>query len=318
MNRQIIDIANDGYFLQKHRGHIRIEVKDDKTGEVTRKSDVPLDEIEAVIVHGRYGAYSHQSLLTLSEKGIPVVLCDEKHRPVCWVWPLQGNFEQTRRMNAQLSMKAGLKNRLWASIIKEKIRSQGRVLQATTGVRSTRFKKWTQEVRPGDSTNLEAYASSVYWPLLFGDRFVRDRRTPGINARLNYGYTVLRAAVARQLMAAGLHLSVGLFHKNRFDAWCLVDDFMEPFRPLFDFAVWQQVSGQAELSESRSTSEEMDLEVRLSLVDVLRTPVEMNAESTSLSSAIRSCVQSLTSSIMEGKDKLVWPSNIVLTQDTVV
>lgn len=305
-DKQVVDIGSDGCFISKYRGHIRIEKKDSKAGKA-KKSDIPIDEIEAIIVHGRHGGYSHQSLVALAEEGVPVVLCDANHRPKCWFWPLEGHFEQTRRMAAQLSLKPGLRKRLWGSIIKEKIRNQGRVLKSI-GINSRRFTIWARDVRPGDPKNLEAQAALVYWPLLFGDGFIRNTRTPGVNARLNYGYTVLRAAVARHLMSAGLHLSIGLFHRNRFNAWCLADDLMEPFRPFFDLAVWQQTSGQNILLSS--VSDDMDLEIRTMLVQVLSKEVKMSSGVTSLSTATKLAAKSLANSIMEGTDNLVWPSEV--------
>ena len=269
MDLQIIDIASDGCFLRKYRGHIRLEQEGRQTGTVTR-SDMPIDEIEAVIVHGRHGGYSHESLLSLGEHGIPVVLCDANHRPRSWFWPLDGHFEQTRRMAAQLTAKKGLKNRLWAHIVKEKIRHQGMVL-ARTGCRAGRFDDWAKRVKSGDVANLEGQVAAVYWPTLFGQDFIRDAGQAGVNAQLNYGYTILRASVARQLMAAGMHLSIGLFHRNRFNAWCLADDMMEPFRPLVDYTVWRNTIGRG-LSLQDVSSDldlDLDLDTRLALVEIL-------------------------------------------------
>jgi CRISPR-associated protein Cas1 len=136
-------------------------------------------------------------------------------------------------MSDQARATAPLKKRLWQQIVQAKISAQGATL-AAVGAEAGGFRLLTRKVRPGDPDNVEAEAARRYWPLLFGPEFRRNTDGDGLNGLLNYGYAILRAATARAVMAAGLHPSLGLMHSNRGNALVLVDDLMEPFRPLVD------------------------------------------------------------------------------------
>jgi CRISPR-associated protein Cas1 len=162
-----------------------------------------------------------------------VVLCGANHRPAALVWPVEGHHEQAGRMSDQARASLPLKKRLWQQIVQAKILAQGATL-ASVGAEAGGFRLLSRKVRPGDPDNVEADAARRYWPLLFGAQFRRDHDGDGLNGLLNYGYAILRAATARAVMAAGLHPSLGLMHSNRGNALVLVDDLMEPFRPIVD------------------------------------------------------------------------------------
>ncbi len=150
-------------------------------------------------------------------------------------------------MSDQAKAGAALKKRLWQQIVRAKILAQGATLEAV-GAPAGGFYLLARKVRSGDPENVEAEAARRYWPLLFGRAFRRDQEGDGINALLNYAYAILRSAVARAVMAAGLHPSLGLMHSNRGNALVLVDDLMEPFRPVADREVFRLVqAGQREL-----------------------------------------------------------------------
>jgi CRISPR-associated protein Cas1 len=152
------------------------------------------------------------------------------------LWAADGHHDQAGRMAEQAAASLPLKKRLWAQIVAAKIDSQRATLEAV-GATHEGFFLLSRKVRSGDPDNVEAQAARRYWPLLFGSDFRRDRREEGINAMLNYTYTVLRAGTARAIMAAGLHPSLGLSHRQRGNAFALADDLMEPFRPLADLIV---------------------------------------------------------------------------------
>jgi len=175
-------------------------------------------------------------MVTLAARGVPVVLCGPNHRPAAVVWPVDGHHAQAGRMSDQAHAGVPLKKRLWQQIVQAKIVAQGATL-AATGAEAGGFRLLARKVRPGDPDNVEAEAARRYWPLLFGSDFRRDTDGGGLNGLLNYGYAILRAATARAVMAAGLHPSLGLMHANRGNALVLVDDLMEPFRPLIDHEV---------------------------------------------------------------------------------
>jgi CRISPR-associated protein Cas1 len=224
---RVVEIATDGRHLAVDRGFLTVADKGEEVGRV------PLDDLGAVVANAHGLTYSNNLLVTLAARGVPVVLCGPNHRPAALVWPVDGHHAQSGRMSDQAKASAPLKKRLWQQIVQAKILGQGATLEAV-GAEAGGFRLLARKVRPGDPDNVEAEAARRYWPLLFGREFRRDQDGGGLNALLNYGYAILRAATARAVMAAGLHPSLGLMHANRGNALVLVDDLMEPFRPLVD------------------------------------------------------------------------------------
>ncbi len=224
MERRVLDIAEGRRHLAKKRGALAV-TRDPDTPHASQTL-VPFDEIESVIVHTPQATYSNAAIVELAQRGIPLICCDPSHTPVAWLWPARANYEQTRRMAAQAAIPEALRDGLWATIVRAKIEAQADVLREA-GLREEALTELARGVRPGDPDNAEARAAQSYWWLLF-ENFRRDPGGAPPNGQLNYGYAVLRATVARQLCAAGLHPSLGLHHKNRFNAFCLADDLMEP------------------------------------------------------------------------------------------
>lgn len=227
---RVVDLGTDGRHLALHRGFLVIGESGREVGRVG------LDGIVAVVAHAHGLTYTHNALVELASRGIATVLCGFNHQPAALVWPVDGHHAQAGRMADQASASTPLKKRLWAQIVRAKILSQGTTL-AAVGASHGGFRLLSRKVRSGDPDNVEAEAARRYWPLLLGSDFRRDRSGGGVNALLNYGYAVLRAGVARAVMAAGLHPSLGLMHANRSNAMVLVDDLMEPFRPVVDLEV---------------------------------------------------------------------------------
>lgn len=173
----------------------------------------------------------------LAERGAPIVFCNTHHNPVAVTLPLEGFHAQGGRMRAQWDAGKPLAKQLWRRVVMAKIAMQGALLAFHDSPGATAFELIARRVRSGDPDNLEAQAARRYWPALMGADFRRDRDTPGANALLNYGYAVMRATVARAVVAAGLHPTIGIFHANRGNAFALADDLVEPFRPLVDCLV---------------------------------------------------------------------------------
>jgi CRISPR-associated protein Cas1 len=200
-------------------------------------ASVPLAELAVLIVAHPQVRYTQAVLAGLSAAGGVFVACDEHHLPVGILLPLVGHHLQSERFAAQARAPLPLRKRLWRQIVRAKILAQARLLtllrRADHGLPTL-----ATQVRSGDPANVEAQASRRYWTALFANAgFRRDRDAEDQNRLLNYGYGVLRAVVARAICAAGLHPSLGLHHHNRYNAFCLADDLMEPFRPLVDRAV---------------------------------------------------------------------------------
>src|SRR5262249_12316168 len=224
---RVVEVATDGRHLAVERGFLTVAENGSEVGRV------PLDDLAAVVANAHGLTYSNNLLVTLASRGVPVVLCGPNHRPAALVWPVDGHHAQAGRMSDQAKASVPLKKRLWQQIVQAKILAQGAAL-ASVGAEAGGFRLLARKVRPGDPDNVEAEAARRYWQLLFGSDFRRDTGGSGLNGLLNYGYAVLRAATARAVMAAGLHPSLSLMHANRGNALVLVDDLMEPFRPIVD------------------------------------------------------------------------------------
>ena len=221
---QMIDIATDGRHLSRDRGFLKVSEGSSEIGRT------PLDQIAGVIVHAHGTTWSASLLVELAERGVPVVLCSANHAPKSVLLPLEGHHMQGARMRAQWRARAPLLKQAWKQVVIAKIHMQAAALDAV-GEASAPLRIMVRKVTSGDSTNIEAQAARHYWPRLVGREFRRDIGADGENALLNYGYTVLRAATSRAIVAAGLHPTIGLFHTNRGNAFALADDLMEPFRP---------------------------------------------------------------------------------------
>jgi len=232
---RIVEVADDRRHLFVSRGFLVVR---DTEGDRLELGQVPLDDIAALIANAHGLTYTNNLLVALSERGVPFVLCGSNHNVVGMLWPVQGNFQQAKRFDAQLAAGKPLQKRLWAEVVKCKLRQQAAALE-TAGYPDAPLTALIRKVRSGDSENVEAQGARRYWTLLFGDQFRRNQDGGGLNALLNYGYTVLRAAMARAVIAAGLHPTLSLHHANESNAMRLVDDLMEPFRPVIDLRVWQ-------------------------------------------------------------------------------
>lgn len=229
---RIVDIATDGRHLSAHRGFLIVSAEGEEVGRV------PLDDVAAVIVHAHGVTWSTNLVVALAERGALMVLCSANHAPVAVCLPLDGHYEQNARIRAQWSAGRPLAKQLWREIVITKVRWQAAVLESR-GISGSAFELLSRRVRSGDVDNVEAQAARRYWPLLMGPEFRRDRKGDGLNGMLNYGYTVLRSLLARSVVAAGLHPSIGIHHANRGNAFALADDLVEPFRPLVDVLVAQ-------------------------------------------------------------------------------
>ena len=232
---RIVDISTDGRHISAHRGFLVVSEDRQEVGRI------PLDDVGAVIVHAHGVTWTTNLVVALAERGALLVLCGSNHAPVAVCLPIDGHHGQNARMRAQWQAGKPLAKQLWREVVVAKIRWQAAALEAR-GIEAGAFDMMARRVRSGDPDNVEAQAARRYWPLLMGREFRRDRSAEGVNALLNYGYTVLRSVVARSVVAAGLHPSIGIHHANRGNAFALADDMVEPFRPLVDLMTVQLVA----------------------------------------------------------------------------
>jgi CRISPR-associated protein Cas1 len=197
---------------------------------------IPVGDIAAVVAsHGRV-MVTQAVLAELAMAGASFVACDSRHMPVAMLLPLDAHHVQAERMALQMKAPLPTRKRLWQQLVRAKIDAQAGVLSRITG-RDHGLPLLKGQVRSGDPTNVEARAARRYWTALFGKDFRRDQEQEDHNRHLNYGYAVLRAVTARAICGAGLHPTIGLHHKNRYNSFALADDLMEPFRPIVDEAV---------------------------------------------------------------------------------
>lgn len=231
---RIVEVADDRRHLSMNRGFMVVQ---DSAGERKELGQVPLDDIAAVIANAHGLSYTNNLLVALAERGAPFVVCGANHNAVGMLMPIEGNFEQAKRIEAQIAASLPTHKRMWAAVVRSKLEQQAAALEAA-GAPTAPLTALAGKVKSGDPENLEAQGARRYWGLLFGPDFRRDQNGDGLNGMLNYGYTVLRACTARAVIAAGLHPSIGLHHSHDNNAMRLVDDLMEPFRPMVDLKVW--------------------------------------------------------------------------------
>jgi len=201
------------------------------------KRTIPIEDIGYVIVDNAMVSLTIPLINALADNNVALIFCDERCMPNAMLMNLETNTLQCEILNNQIVAGEVLKKNLWKQIVEAKIGNQARLLSKLRKD-GAMLRPFYNNVKSGDTDNREGAAARLYWSLLFGQDFVRDRAAPGINALLNYGYTLLRAAVARALMGAGLLPAIGLFHHNRSNAFPLADDVMEPYRPFVDEEVY--------------------------------------------------------------------------------
>lgn len=200
----------------------------------------PIEDIGILVLDNRRITVTSGLLDALLENNVTVITCDVRGMPVGLMLPLSGNTVQSERFREQINASVPLKKQLWQQTVKQKIINQSIVLRNCLGDNFKCMEKWADDVRSGDSENMEARAAAFYWKKLFSHikDFTRDREGICPNNLLNYGYAVLRAVIARALVSSGLLPTFGIHHHNRYNAYCLADDIMEPYRPYVDELVY--------------------------------------------------------------------------------
>jgi CRISPR-associated protein Cas1 len=288
---RILEVAEEGRHLSKDRGFLVVQAGRQEAGRV------PLDDLTAVMATARGTSVSVALLAALAERGVPFIVPGSNFAPAALLWPVEGHHNVSRRMAAQIDRTRSLERRLWAQIVAAKIRRQGWALHRA-GAPSGAFARLARLVKPGDAENMEAQAARRYWPLLMGAAFRRDQGAAGANALLNYGYAVLRAGVARAICAAGLHPGLGIFHRHPENPMPLVDDVMEPFRPVVDDAVRLLLADGIE---------EVTVPAKRRLVALLWRDETTVAGISPLGTAILRSAQSLAESYLSGAAMLEFP-----------
>lgn len=248
---------------------------------------VPLENVGMILIEHPQSSLTHAVIQLCMRHNIALINCDEKHMPQGVMLPLEGHVEMRARYQEQLEASLPLKKQLWAQTIKAKLRNQAALLESR-GKSVPRIRHLEREVLSGDTLNCEGQAAALYWPALMDTTvtFTRDRDGMPPNNVLNYGYAILRAIVARALIGRGLLLALGIHHRNKYNAFCLADDMMEPYRPYVDEQACQLMDkGMDELT--------LTLDVKKRLLMLAQRDVEINNRRMPLWNGVIRTAQSL-------------------------
>lgn len=239
MIKRTLFFGNPAY-LSMRNAQLVIKLTDAQTQEEVTKT-VPIEDIGVVVLEDRQITITNGAMDALLQNNCAVITCDEKHMPAGLLLPLEGHTVQSERFRWQIEASLPLKKQLWQQTVQTKIRNQASVLKRLSGAEVGCMIAWANDVKSGDAENLEGRAAAYYWKSIFPEMecFVRDREGDAPNNLLNYGYAIVRAVVARALVASGLLPTLGIHHHNRYNAYCLADDIMEPYRPYVDELVIQ-------------------------------------------------------------------------------
>ena len=249
----------------------RLSVRHSQLVVYKKESDkeklVPVEDIGALLLDNPQISLTQPVLQVLTENKTAIISCDAKHMPSGLMLPLDANHGQNETYRAQIEASEPLKKNLWKQTVEYKIRNQENLLKKLGRKVPADFSYYRNNVASGDTTNMEAQAARLYWSLLFeGKKFRRGRDNPPPNNLLNYGYALLRAAVARALAASGLIPTLGIHHRNKYNAYALADDVMEPYRPFVDEYVYV-------LADSGIIEEDISSETKRELLQILTADV---------------------------------------------
>ena len=262
---------------------------------------IPIEDIGVVILDHRQITVSHALLAALLDNNCAVITCDDAHLPVGLLLPLCGNTTQNERFRYQLESSVPLRKQLWQQTVQAKIANQAALLQQR-GIEVKNMQKWIGEVRSGDVDNMEARAAVYYWNNIFPQIPAFRRNRDGIppNNLLNYGYAILRAIVARALVGSGMLPTWGIHHHNRYNAYCLADDVMEPYRPYVDSMICTMLDEKEKITE-------LTTGVKARLLSIPVTEVNIGGQRSPLMVAVGQTTASLYKCFSGELRKIIYP-----------
>ena len=308
MIKRTLCFSNPAYLSLKHEQLViklpQVEKNEDLPESV--KTDavktIPIEDIGVVVLDNKQITITQGLMEALLDNNCAVITCDKSHLPVGQLLPLTGNTIQSERFRQQLEATLPLKKQLWQQTVQQKIHNQASVLANSRDVPVANMVKWEKEVRSGDPDNLEGRAAVFYWKNLFPNLpdFTREREGAAPNNMLNYGYAILRAVIARALVASGLLPTWGIHHHNRYNAYCLADDIMEPYRPFVDKLV-------VDYTDEHGYVEELSTEVKKVLLSIPVVDVRINGARSPLMIAATQTTASLARCFSGESRKIVYP-----------
>ncbi len=300
MIRKTVEFSTPGTRLSVSHRQLVVERPD------LPKATLPIEDLGVVILDDVRATYTQAVFLELLQGGATVMVTGRDHLPVGLMLPLDAHHVQTERHRAQIETSEPVRKRAWQAIVRAKINQQAAVLSHFTGSHGG-LVPMIRRVRSGDPENLEAQAAQRYWPRLFGRSFRRDREADGVNALLNYGYAVVRAAAARAIVASGLIPSLGVHHRHRGNPFCLADDLVEPYRPYVDWRVRSLADADGDFVPDLS-----ERSTRAALLSLLNETVCVAERREPLLLALHASAASLCRALTGGDKTLSLPEGLPL------
>lgn len=270
------------------------------------KANIPIEDIGVVVLDNKRITITHGLIEELLDNNVALITCDSSRMPVGLMLPLCGHSTQTEHFREQIEATQPLKKQLWQQTVKAKIKNQAVLLELSTNIDATPMFKWADDVKSGDPDNYEAQAAAYFWMNIFPDipEFRRQRDGVPPNNLLNYGYAILRAVIARAIVSSGMLPSLGIFHRNKYNAYCLADDVMEPYRPFVDKVVIDIVSSGTDMTE-------LTTQLKQKLLSIPAQDVLMNGKRRPLLVATSQTAASLYKCFSGELRKIVYPDMII-------
>jgi CRISP-associated protein Cas1 len=261
---------------------------------------VAIEDIGIIVLENQQITITNGLLEKLINNNVALINCDQSHLPIGLFMPLNGHTEQSERFKNQINATAPLKKNLWQQTISSKITNQAGLLKEK-GIPMRKMELWAKEVTSGDALNHEARAAVYYWKNLIQiENFTRGQKGIPPNNLLNYGYAILRALTARAIVSSGMLPTLGIFHRNKYNAYCLADDIMEPYRPFVDLIV-------CHIMETEDTFEELTIDIKKQLLSIATLDVFIDGKNSPLMVAMSRTTNSLYE-CFEGKSrKILYP-----------
>jgi len=269
--------------------------------EKKEDGSVPIEDIGLIILDNAQIVISNALIMALNENNSAIVNCDKSHLPYGLMLPMFSHHAFTEKLHAQLEASQPLMKNLWQQTVVSKIENQAALLKRK-GIDTKKMDFYLTEVKSGDPGNVEGRAAAYYWDNLFGGGlFLRYRFGEPPNNLLNYGYAVLRAIIARSLIASGLFPSIGIHHRNKYNPYCLADDIMEPFRPYVDSLILEIVKEKPEM-------EELTPDIKKQLLQIPVIDVITDGKSSPLMIGAQRTTASLASCFEGSARKILYPA----------
>ena len=296
MIKQTLFFGNPAYLSTKNEQLVIHFPQKEKKEET-----FPIEDLGYVVLENPQITITNGLLQKLVQNKTAVITCDQQHLPCSLLQPLVGHTEQTERMRHQLNASLPLKKQLWQQTIQAKIENQANHLMCR-GKKALKMKRWINAVKSGDAQNHEAIAAAYYFQNLFDEveGFSRNQKGVPPNNLLNYGYAILRAVTARALVSSGLLPSIGIFHRNKYNAFCLADDIMEPYRPFVDAIVYDIVETGAQIHE-------LNMKLKSQLLQIPAMDVTLEGKQSPLMVAMSRTTNSLFACFEGSSRKLLYP-----------